>query len=71
MHILLHGSGKILGTMAGAQIVGAHPNVKKYLGFALLPQGWCVYWVTNYCAVTDDTIIPSHFCSHHVIRIGL
>jgi len=31
--------GKVLGIRIGADIANSNPNIKKYLGFALLPQG--------------------------------
>lgn len=39
VYIIARGTGKILGIAVGAKLVNAHPNVKKYLGIALLPQG--------------------------------
>ncbi len=39
VYIIARGSGKILGITVGALFSKSHPNVKKYLGIALLPQG--------------------------------
>ncbi|MBU1142247.1 MAG: cation:proton antiporter [Firmicutes bacterium] len=38
-YIVARASGKILGAFIGAKWVKAEPQVQKYLGFALLPQG--------------------------------
>ena len=38
-YILARATGKILGAYIGAKSVNAEPQVQKYLGFALLPQG--------------------------------
>jgi Kef-type K+ transport system membrane component KefB len=38
-YIIARASGKILGAYVGSLSVNAEPTVKKYLGFALLPQG--------------------------------
>lgn len=39
VYILARGFGKISGASVGAAIAKSEPTVKKYLGFALLPQG--------------------------------
>lgn len=39
IYVIARGVGKIGGAYAGATISKADPKVKKYLGFALLPQG--------------------------------
>lgn len=38
-YIVARATGKILGAYIGAKSVNAEPQVQKYLGFALLPQG--------------------------------
>ena len=38
-YIVARATGKILGAFIGAKWVKAEPQVQKYLGFALLPQG--------------------------------
>ncbi len=38
IYIVARVIGKYLGTLLGAKISHAHPNVKKYLGFTLIPQ---------------------------------
>ncbi|MDX9691002.1 MAG: cation:proton antiporter [Acholeplasmataceae bacterium] len=38
-YIVARATGKILGAYIGARSVKAEPTVRKYLGFALLPQG--------------------------------
>ena len=38
-YIIARATGKILGAFLGAKWVKAEPQVQKYLGFALLPQG--------------------------------
>jgi len=38
-YIVARATGKILGAYLGARSVKAEPTVRKYLGFALLPQG--------------------------------
>jgi Kef-type K+ transport system membrane component KefB len=38
-YIVARATGKILGAYVGARSVKAEPTVRKYLGFALLPQG--------------------------------
>lgn len=38
-YIFARAAGKMIGAAAGAKMVNAHPNVTKYLGLALLPQG--------------------------------
>lgn len=38
-YIIARGGGKYVGTVVGASIVKAHKNIKRYAGFALLPQG--------------------------------
>ena len=38
-YIAARATGKILGAFFGAKIVKAEPQIQKYLGFALLPQG--------------------------------
>ena len=38
-YIVARATGKILGAYVGAKSVNAEPQVQKYLGFALLPQG--------------------------------
>ncbi len=37
-YILARSAGKYLGARVGAKIVGASPNIQKYLGITLLPQ---------------------------------
>lgn len=39
VYVIARAAGKIGGAYAGSAISKAEPNVKKYLGFALLPQG--------------------------------
>lgn len=39
IYVVARAVGKILGAYTGSSIAKADPNVKKYLGFALLPQG--------------------------------
>jgi len=38
-YIIARASGKILGSYVGAVVTKAEPTVRKYMGFALLPQG--------------------------------
>jgi Kef-type K+ transport system membrane component KefB len=38
-YIIARASGKIFGSYVGAVITKAEPTVRKYMGFALLPQG--------------------------------
>lgn len=57
-YIIARGSGKILGTMAGAQMLNSHPNVKKYLGFALLPQGGVSIGLLTIVAVQMTQLYP-------------
>jgi Kef-type K+ transport system membrane component KefB len=38
-YIVARATGKILGAWVGAVSVKAEPTIRKYLGFALLPQG--------------------------------
>jgi len=39
VYILARGFGKISGASAGAAIAKSEPTIKRYLGYALLPQG--------------------------------
>lgn len=39
VYVIARAAGKIIGTYSGAVISKAEPQVRKYLGFALLPQG--------------------------------
>jgi len=38
VYVLFRSLGKISGPMAAAGIAKAHPKLKKYLGFGILPQ---------------------------------
>jgi Kef-type K+ transport system membrane component KefB len=38
LYLLARGLGKYFGTVLGAGLVKADPNIRKYLGFTLLPQ---------------------------------
>lgn len=38
VYLVARGLGKYFGTMLGAGLVKADPNIRKYLGFTLLPQ---------------------------------
>lgn len=39
VYVLARALGKIIGTILGASLAKSEPSVKKYLAFALLPQG--------------------------------
>ncbi len=58
VYIIGRGSGKILGIMAGARIAHSHPNVKKYLGWALLPQGGVSIGLLTIVAVQMTRLYP-------------
>jgi Kef-type K+ transport system membrane component KefB len=58
VYIIGRGSGKILGIMAGARITDSHPNVKKYLGWALLPQGGVSIGLLTIVAVQMTRLYP-------------
>ena len=59
VYIFARGSGKILGIMTGAQIADSHPNVKKYLGWALLPQGGVSIGLLTILAVQLTQLYPA------------
>jgi len=58
VYIIGRGSGKILGIMAGASITNSHPNIKKYLGWALLPQGGVSIGLLTIVAVQMTRLYP-------------
>ncbi|WP_025724794.1 cation:proton antiporter [Acholeplasma granularum] len=58
VYIIARGSGKILGIMVGSMISKSHPNIKKYLGWALLPQGGVSIGLLTIVAVQMTELYP-------------
>ncbi|MFA7417614.1 MAG: cation:proton antiporter [Acholeplasma sp.] len=58
VYIIARGSGKILGTRIGAHFASSHPNVKKYVGWALLPQGGVSIGLLTIVAVQMNQLYP-------------
>lgn len=50
VYILVRSFGKYAGTYVGSLAVKADPNVRKYLGFALLPQAGVAIGMAQMCA---------------------
>lgn len=58
VYIIARGSGKILGITTGGLFSHSHPNVKKYLGIALLPQGGVSIGLLTIVAVQMSRLYP-------------
>lgn len=51
LYLVLRSLGKYLGARIGSRLVGFEPNVRKYLGVALLPQAGVAIGMTTIAAV--------------------
>ena len=51
LYLVFRSMGKYLGARIGSRLVGFEPNVRKYLGVALLPQAGVAIGMTTIAAV--------------------
>lgn len=68
IYILVRSLGKYFGTYVGSRIVKADKNVRRYLGFALLPQagvaiGMATICVNKFPSETGDMILAVVLCA--------
>ena len=67
MYVLLRVIGKFSGAWLGATVVKSHPNVKKYLGFTLLPQAGVAIGL----AVVAESVIQEGSSLRAIVLCGI
>ena len=71
IYILGRVAGKLFGAYLGAEIAHASPNVKKYLGFGLIPQAGVADWVIARSSKHCPRICQRNLCCYFICYIRL